>query len=106
MRQGRHRAMELLPESIEGPKRYSLPDRTHQVKVIAKVMHRVEYGRAHLPCHVQVSQVGPGVTAARVAPAVRIQRAVVIGMTGISDVDPAFAGEELPVPGVPRGHHA
>jgi hypothetical protein len=43
---------------IEGPKRYSLPDGPHQVKVKGQIMQRVKGGSGHLAGHVEVAQVG------------------------------------------------
>jgi hypothetical protein len=37
---------ELAPETFKPPKRYSLPDTTHRVKVKVQIMQRVKGGRA------------------------------------------------------------
>ena len=64
----------LLPECFEGPKRYSVPDPPHGVKVKGQIMQRVKGTRGHLAGHVQVPQIGPRMAAAGVAAARRIER--------------------------------
>src|SRR5688500_12572243 len=81
---------EIQPESIEGPKRYSVPDPPHGVKVIAQIMQRVKGARGHLAGHVQVAKIRPRMMPAGVAAALRIERAVVLGVPGVPDVDATF----------------
>src|SRR5687768_11688451 len=91
---------------IEGPKRYSVPDSPHGVKVKAEIMQRVKGARAHLAGHEDVPEISARVGAARVAAAGRIEGAIVLGVAGVADVDPPFAREELAVAGVARRQHA
>src|SRR5688572_32443894 len=90
----RSRAKELLPESLKRPKRYSVPDPPHGVKVEAQIVQRVKGGRGHFPGHVQMTEIGSRMAPAGVAPAGRIDRRLVVRVAGVLDVDPALTGEQ------------
>src|ERR1700704_657875 len=97
---------ELLPESIEGPKRYSVSDPPHGVKVKAEIMQRVKGTCGHFPSHVEMPQIRARMRAARVAAALRIQWSSVLRKPRVLDIDAPLAGEELAVAGVASRHDA
>src|SRR6186713_2505472 len=99
------KAQELLPECLEGSKRYSVPDPLHGVKVKGQIMQRVKGARHRLAGHVKVPEVGAAVMRASVAVAARIDRSGIVDILGVADIDPALAGEQLTVPRIPRRHH-
>src|SRR6187402_486895 len=100
------KAQELLPERVEGSKRYSVPDPLHRVKVKGQIMQRVKGARHRLARHVDVAEVRAAVVRAGVAAAPRIGRRGVVSITGIADIEPALAGEQLTVARISRRHHA
>src|SRR5258706_3605452 len=97
---------ELLPESIEGPKRYSVSDPPHGVKVKAEIMQRVKGACGHLPGHVEMPQIGARMRAASVTAALRIDCSSVLGKPRVLDIDATLAGEQLAVAGVAGRHDA
>src|SRR5688572_30996834 len=52
------KAHELLPECVEGSKRYSVSDPPHRVKVKGQIMQRVKGARGGLARHVEMAEVG------------------------------------------------
>src|SRR6187402_2111646 len=58
------KTQELLPECLEGSKRYSVPDPLHRVKVEGQVMQRVKGARDRFARHVEVPEIGAGVVCA------------------------------------------
>src|SRR5262245_36093411 len=84
----------VSPETFEPPKRYSLPDTPHGVKVKVQIMQRVKGARVHLSREEQMPQIRAGRGPARVALARRIGRPIVLRVARVLDVDPSFAGEE------------
>src|SRR5215216_2487849 len=97
--------MERSPETFEPPKRYSVPNLPECVKVKVQVMQRVKGRRVDLVRLEQMPQICPGAGPAGVAGAGRIERAVVLGISGVLDVDPANAGEQLAVARVAGRQH-
>src|SRR5215213_8111717 len=98
--------METLPEFFEPAERYSLPNPPHAVKVKAQVMQRVKGGSGHFAGLIKMPQIGPRKVAACITAARRIDRTVVFRILGVLDVDRSFAGKQLSVPRVARGHDA
>src|SRR6476469_241987 len=97
---------ECLPELLEGPEHNSLSNPPHGVKVKVQVVQRVKGSRVHLAGDEKIAQIGPGVPPAGRAPAVRVDRPVVLGVPGVLDGDGPLSGEELAVPGVAGGQDA
>jgi hypothetical protein len=50
---------EIQPEAFEPPKRYSVPDAPHRVKVKVQIMQRVKGRSGDLAGVVEMPQVGP-----------------------------------------------
>src|SRR6185295_15896854 len=98
--------MERQPETVKPPERYSVPNPLQSVKVKVEVMQRVKGGRVDLVRHVQMPQVRARTGRAGVAAARRVERPIVLGITGISDVDASLAGKQLAVAGIAGGEHA
>src|SRR5262245_25552695 len=92
--------MEREPETFKPPERYSVPNLPQSVKVKVQVMQRVKGRRVDFTRLEQMAQIGPRTGAAGVAGAGRIERAIVLRVLCILDVDAAGAGEQLAVPGV------
>jgi hypothetical protein len=98
--------MERLPELFERAKRYSVPNPPHGVKVKVQIMQRVKGAGDDLAGDKNVPKVRPREVPTGVTPARWISGPVVLGKACILDVEDAFAGEELAIPGVARWHHA
>src|SRR5258705_7262436 len=105
-RQAGNRSKELLPESIEGPKRYSVSDPPHGVKVEAEIMQGVKGARRHFSRHIEMPQIGAGMGPARIARARRIHGSLVFRILRVPDVETAFARKQLSGPRVARRQHA
>src|SRR6187455_3678857 len=58
------KAQELLPECLEGSKRYSVPDPLHRVKVKGQIMQRVKGARHRFAGHIEMPEVGAAVVCA------------------------------------------
>src|SRR4030095_1194480 len=69
-------------------------------------MQGVKGTRRHLAGKVEMSEIGTRMVSTRVAPARRIEGSIVLGITGVPDVEAAFAGEQLTVARVTRRHDA
>src|SRR5205809_46359 len=98
--------MERCPETFEPLKRYSVPNLSERVKVKVQVMQRVKGRRVDFAGLKKMPQVRARTSPARITIARRIGRPIVLRIARILDIDGALAGEQLPVPGVPRGEHA
>src|SRR2546428_2002268 len=97
--------MERCPETFEPPKRYSVPNLSERVKVKVQVMQRVKGGCVDFADLKKVAEVRPRKSPAGVARAHGIGRPIVLGVPRILNIDGPFAGEQLAVPGVPRGKY-
>ena len=93
----RHALVKISPEILKPLKRYSVPNPPKRVKVKAQVMQRVKGGGIDFVSHVQVAQIGPGTGSTGHAPALRIERPFVFDITGVLDIDLAFARKQLAV---------
>src|SRR5215218_4752666 len=98
--------MEREPETFKPPKRYSVPNPPHGVKVKVEVMQRVKGRRRNLAGEEKMAEIGAGKCATGVARTVLIDRPLVVAIAGILDVDAAAGREQLAVPRIAGGQDA
>src|SRR2546426_1952385 len=106
MRLAGQAVMERTPETFKPPKHYSVRNPAQSVKVKVEVMQRVKGRSVDFLCQEKVAQIRSRESAARVTPARRIGRAIILGVLCILDIDAPLAREELPVSGIPRWENA
>ena len=80
--------------------------RPHQLLVVVQVVQRVQARAEDLVRFLQVVEIGAREMAAGVAGALRVERARVVAMARIADLEIAVAGEEPAVTRVARRQHA
>src|SRR5579872_5795652 len=78
---------ERYPEAFEPPKRYSIPDAIHRVKVKVQIMQRVKGGRVDLARVEEMPQIGTRTGPAGVTGTVGIGGPVVLGVARVLDVN-------------------
>src|SRR6516225_5920935 len=82
------------------------PQRAHEAHVEVQVMDRVEARAEDLVAAVEMPQVGAAEVATGVAVAGGIQRAEIVAVSTVTDVDDAGGGEQVAVTGMPCRHDA
>src|SRR5438552_16382793 len=103
MRLAGQAVMERSPETFKPPEHYSVLNPAQSVKVKVEVMQRVKGRSVDFLCQEKVAQIRSRESAARVTPARRIGRAIILGVLCILDIDAPLAREELPVSGIQIG---
>ena len=94
--------MELRRVGFESPRLDGRPNLRHELLIEIQVVDGVEVRPQDFIAPVEVPQVAAAIVAASVAAAVRVDRARVLLMHRITDVDRAGTREQMGVAGVPR----
>ena len=87
--------MERQPETFKPPKRYSVPNPSHGVKVKVEVMQRVKGRRHDFSCEKKMAKIGARKRATGVTRALGVDGPLVLGVTRVPDVDTAARCEKL-----------